>query len=134
MSYHQKHTNYRPTSTHFQPDDGFLFSPPSLEDHTLSLLDVLDVRVLDHEHEDQHQAGERYASRKHASVSVSIRKLNSEPLFAANRVAELRRQTGRNQRDLVLRGCGQVPRERGREDIGPDRAGDGGSDCAAEGS
>jgi len=112
----------------------FSFHQVHLEDHALGLLDILNIRVLDHEHENQHQARERHSSRQHTSMSVSVRQLNSQSLLAANRVAELRRQTGRDQRDLILRGSRQVPRERGREDVCPDRAGDSGSDCAAEGS
>jgi hypothetical protein len=109
-------------------------SRTTLENHTLGLLDILDVRVLDHEHENQHQTGERDTSGKHASMSVPIRKLNSKPLLTADRITELRRQTGGDQRDLILCRSRQVPCERAREDVGPDRTGDGGSDGAAEGS
>lgn len=44
----------------------------NLENYALGLLDMLHIRVVNHEHEDEHQTGEGNTSREHASVSVPV--------------------------------------------------------------
>lgn len=54
--------NYFEISPHHQHcikdenSTGMIVQTGSLKDNTLSLLDLLDVHVLDHEHEDEHQS------------------------------------------------------------------------------
>ena len=67
-------------------------------------------------------------------MSIPIRQLDRKPLLAADRVAELRRQTGSNKRSLILGVLRQEPHESSGEDIRPDRARNRRADGSAKGA